>query len=702
MQEQASNTSSGLTAGQVEIYDKDVPALPSGNYTLSVDQTVKQDGTCAVSSSNGDQCTPYSTSLDFSVTGPKLSMSTDQVVEVFPPSRSPGAWQETLPYITLSSPSLPWESELTVPNTDPVEHAPWLALVVLTEDELGGSGLPVTSGTVGTLITPSSADILAPVISPAPTTQEQDEKIQMLDIPKDVFAANMPSAADMRLLAHVRKTSSDDGTTTGEAGTETYSIIVANRLPQTDKSNYIFLISLEGLGEYLPGGSQSIAETKTAVRVAVLYSWQMGTVTDTGDFCTDFQEISESGGAGMFKIKSTLEGQAGTILEQGFVPLTWNMRSGETMTAWYRGPFAPVATKEDLITPPETSGILPAVLHSDQLLRYDQSNGVFDVSYAAAFEVGRLLALSSPSYLTQIAGWRSDAVNQALERTNNAYSQARDYLSSGGATSSENTLPPPPVSIQSWLARQAQLTGLPFSYLVPNASLLDAEQLRFFVVDQNWIYYFLMGALSVGILDDSSLAHYQGSAHTTVTQAMTQVNNGEGWVEPITGYLLRSKLVTDFPKMVVSAKAADGNPLVCLQKQNLSSSVAFGMFYGVPESVSFTQPEQHLQFGIFDIGGRHVIPARYISGSNVGGEIPNESGGADDIDVSMRTGSTGVVSMDATARLLAAVITANDSYLQGSSDLTSGQFAVQLIKPAGKFTFSWSSTSQNNTNGEAA
>ncbi|SFK41341.1 hypothetical protein SAMN04488518_1052 [Pseudovibrio ascidiaceicola] len=700
MQEQDSNTSSGLTAGQVEIYDKDAPALPSGNYTLTVDQAVKQDGTCAVSSSNDDQCTAYSTSLDFSVTGPKLSMSTDQVVEVFPPSRSPGAWQETLPYITLSSPTLPWESELTVPNTS--ENAPWLALVVLTEDELGGAGQPVTSGTVGTLINPSSADILAPVISPAPTTQEQEEKIQMLDIPKDVFTANMPSAADMRLLAHVRRTSTDDGTATGEAGTETYSVIVANRLPQTGKNNSVFLISLEGLGDYLPGGSQSIAQAKTAVRVAVLYSWQMGTVTDTGDFCSNFQEISENGSTGMLKIDSSLEGQAGTILEQGFVPLTWNMRSGETMTAWYRGPFAPVATKEDLIVPPQTSGILPAVLHSDQLLRYNQSNGIFDVSYAAAFEVGRLLALSSPSYLTQIAGWRSDAVSQALDLTNNAYSEARDYLSSGGATSSESTPPPPPVSIQNWLARQAQLTGLPFSYLVPNASILDAEQLRFFIVDQNWIYYFLMGALSVGILEDSSLAHHQGSAHTTVTQAMTQANNGEGWVEPITGYLLRSKLVTDFPKMTVSAKAANNNPLVCLQKQNLSSSVAFGMFYGVPKSVSFTQPERHLQFGIFSHNDGYVIPARYISGSNAGSEIPGESTGADDVAVSMRTGSTGVVSVDATARQLAAVIAANDSILQDTSDLTSGQFAIQLIKPAGSFTFSWSSTSQNNTNGEAA
>ncbi|KZL19410.1 hypothetical protein PsAD2_01949 [Pseudovibrio axinellae] len=699
MQEQASGNSTGLTAGQIEIFDKDSPALPSGSYVLSVQQSVSHDGTCAISPSDGDQCAPYETSLDFAVEGPKLSMGTDQVMEVFPPSRSPGAWQETLPYISLASPSIPWESTIAIPQSSTNgDTAPWLALVVLTQEELGNLAQPVHTITVGDLISPSSQNVLAPVISPSPTTQERAEKISSLDIPAAVFTANMPSAADMKLLAHVRRTSKDDGTQTSETGTDTYSIIMANRLPQPAKNNFAFLISLEGLGDYLPGGSKSIPEDKTSVRVAVLYSWQLGTVTEESDFCSDFQRLAEGDNTSMLKLPQKIEGQVGTVLELGYVPLTWHMRSGETMTGWYRGPFTPVATKEDLIQPPKDSAILPAVLHSDQLLRYDQSTGTFDVSYAAAFEVGRLLALSTPSYLTQISGWRADAITEALKSTGNLYHDARALLSEGQAASSQE----PPVSIQNWLARQAQLTGLPFSYLVPSADLLMTESLRFFILDQNWIYYFLMGALSVGILEDSSLAHHQGSAHSAVTKAMKSANNGEGWVEPITGYLLRSSLVTDFPKMTVSARAVDGNALVCLQKQNLSSAVTFGLFYGVPETVSFTQPEQHQQFGVYVQGSGYVIPARYISGAKTGSKIPSDGSGDASVQVAMRAHSNGVLDVSATAQSLAAIVSANDDYLQASGALSSGQFAVQMIKPAGQFSFSWSPTSQDNNTGEAA
>lgn len=685
MQEQSSSNSSGLSAGQIEIYTQDTPALPAGDYTLRVDQSVSHDN---------DPQGSYTANLAFTVTGPQLSLNADQVVEVFPPARSPGAWQESLPYITLSSPSLPWESEIPVPGTsDPVQQAPWLALVVLTDEELGTSAQPVTTGKLSDLVTPSSTSILAPTFSPVPSTQAQEAQVQMLDIPSAAFTANMPSAGDMQLLAHVRKTSDD----------ETYSIVMANRLPQQSKNNYAFLISLEGLEDYLPGGSGTISDDKTAVRVAVLHSWQLGPVTEDGDFCSDFLALSENGNTAMLKLESSIAGQTGTILEQGFVPLTWHMRSGEEMTAWYRGPFVPVATKEDLITPPEASGILPAVLHSDQLLRYDQSTGMFDVSYAAAFEVGRLLALSTPSYLTQIAGWRAGAVSQALKDAGNTYSEARANLASGGNSAAETTSTPPPVSIQNWLARQAQLTGLPPTYLLPNADLLPAECLRFFLVDQNWIYYFLMGALSVGILEDSALAHHQGSAHTAVTQAMTQANNGEGWVEPISGYVMRSQLVTDFPKMTMEALAADGKPLVRLQQQTLSGSLAFALFYGVPQSVSFTQPEQHMQFGVYPSDNGFIIPARYVSGSNIGSEIPGSDGAKDSpVQVALRTGSTGVLDVTTTAQQLASVISVNDSYLQGISSLNAGEFAVQVIKPAGQFTFSWSPTSTNSNSGEVA
>lgn len=65
---------------------------------------------------------------------------------------------------------------------------------------------------------------------------------------------------------------SDAGTSEGR-----FSIVFGNRLPAEERKNYAFLVSLEGLEEFLPGQENFTLDTGNKLRLAVLKSWSFYT-----------------------------------------------------------------------------------------------------------------------------------------------------------------------------------------------------------------------------------------------------------------------------------------------------------------------------------------------------------------------------------------------------------------------------------------
>lgn len=100
-----------------------------------------------------------------------------------------------------------------------------------------------------------------------------------------------------------------------------------------------------------------------------------------------------SAGAGAEASRPPLE-----VVETGHVGLTHRTRSGEQTRTWYRGPLLPHPADD-------RSPRLPLAHASDQLRSY-VPDGREDVSLAAAFEIGRLLALNSPSMVATLLRWR--------------------------------------------------------------------------------------------------------------------------------------------------------------------------------------------------------------------------------------------------------------------------------------------------------
>jgi hypothetical protein len=90
-----------------------------------------------------------------------------------------------------------------------------------------------------------------------------------------------------------------------------------------------------------------------------------------------------------------------TVLDTGHLSVTGTDRGGNPTTTWYRGPFT---ARE--IQRPSRSDPNGALAHAADQLRRVGPDGKEDVSLAVAFELGRVLAASSPGVIAALVGWR--------------------------------------------------------------------------------------------------------------------------------------------------------------------------------------------------------------------------------------------------------------------------------------------------------
>ena len=91
------------------------------------------------------------------------------------------------------------------------------------------------------------------------------------------------------------------------------------------------------------------------------------------------------------------------VVETGHIGLGHRARRGDTMRAWYRGPFVPFPTLRD---PADGGG--PLLAHDSDQLRRVVPGGREDLSLAAAFEIGRLLGLSQLSIVSALLRFRGE------------------------------------------------------------------------------------------------------------------------------------------------------------------------------------------------------------------------------------------------------------------------------------------------------
>lgn len=141
-----------------------------------------------------------------------------------------------------------------------------------------------------------------------------------------------------------------------------------------------------------------VEPTEQVLRFPVLASWSFR--TESGK---DFKTLMKDLQVGL--VSSTRKDVPPVATDTGHTRLAHRTREGESEPVWYRGPLAPVQTARRAATPHfEAAAAVALVGPADG----DDGRVMRDLSEAAAFEIGRLLALSDPAFLEALSRWRRD------------------------------------------------------------------------------------------------------------------------------------------------------------------------------------------------------------------------------------------------------------------------------------------------------
>lgn len=385
------------------------------------------------------------------------------------------------------------------------------------------------------------------------------------------------------------------------------AVVVANRLPQPGKKTIIHLVSLEERFDENAGSNVfNFTGYGDAVPLISLYSWSFTSLTEKETFRHILlnlnQDHLQQDDTPSLRLPKRI-GDAPAIktanryLQQGYVPLPHFFRQGGKSVSWYRGPLLPGPPQMTIL-----QDLFP-VDTADELLRYHSAGGMFDASYAAAWELGRLLCLRNKRASQELYRWKRGHV-QLLKTMEQQHLQA--HLPFRANAPGKIVLPD---VVENWLSDISLLKGVPFQYLVPDEKALPQESMRFFYIDPAWIACLLDGVMSIGRTN---------KGHDTMLHKQKLMDTADA-AGQICGLLIRSSVVKGWPNLQVNAynytfgsdntedqknqpipeEGPDGKPtaISCLRTERLSDDVLICLFDGAFNVLDIHEKPETVHFG---------------------------------------------------------------------------------------------------------
>lgn len=318
--------------------------------------------------------------------------------------------------------------------------------------------------------------LLQPPVSKSPVSPEfgntSADPCTYIDVPAALFNRLVPSMEDLEMMAHVRAVEMDAKPLRQDETVQQvqqYGLVLGNRLPETFTggstgdspattamgNNLALLVSLESMELALRGNQSAqnqypiITANGGSVRLIVLNQWSFTSWESTS---YQFEHIlkglngrdpnSENSKVlldnPLFRIPNPPQFTSPTeeqtvvqeMMELGYTPMNHLTRVPATgnppminTVSWYRGPFIPFPQNNDtsIMDSLQNAGSDSDTVYSaDALLRFDPKVGMYDTSYAAAWQLGQLTALQNKAFSVPYFRWqKANAQNFKVALENN-------------------------------------------------------------------------------------------------------------------------------------------------------------------------------------------------------------------------------------------------------------------------------------------
>ncbi len=382
----------GEEAYGMKFMEKIEPSFGDGKISVHAVQKVR------ITKEDGETITDKLTARkDFLVASRAFTLDASDVYSVSPGENACGNFSNELPHITFSRRTYPWEHQSAYGE-------PWLALLPLTEGEYEEREI-----TVGELMGEEGEDVYFPVSAQPEIYMEKDSDIcHVIDLDRELFEYVAPCRGERALLAHGKFLNLLEKTDETVRMDGYFSTVVGGRFVPSAGEDVlkcvIHLVSMLGYDD--PG---EIPGKCPKIRLVSLYRWSVfsGKREEPG-----FVSLMEGIHCDVFKIEKD-----NALLQHGYVPKRHLFRSGESTVSLYRGPLLPFEYEKKKTE--ASAEKMPAT--ADGALIFDRDTALFDTSYGAAWQLGRLLTLENKGMAAAVVKWRRQVERVLLRRSASAF-----------------------------------------------------------------------------------------------------------------------------------------------------------------------------------------------------------------------------------------------------------------------------------------
>lgn len=554
-----------------KIYQYDHPPLDDGSYSITVTQEFSNLGA-------GNEEHPHKLIIDFEVAGEQISLKPAEFYALYPPANSSGRYAQMIPMVVLNRSTLPWERSAQKDAGEGEVKHPWLALICFNEKSEVADSVMINrkSLTLDQVTDPDLKNVLPDNVK---------EKVLICELTRTSHANDfdykwgvqvlVPPFDTLSTFAHVR-----------EKGEGKQAVILGKPIPppdpdRPDQQYNMYLISVEG--RYDASGKFIRSDPSKNVQFICLKHWRFQDQESGLSFEQKAKQVSY-GYLSLPTLEYPKQSATNQFLQSGFVPLKHRMRTGAQSVSWYRSPLLPAPPAQKM-----KNFVATPVPSADALMLFDRNSGLFDVSYAAAWELGRLLALKSKDFSIGLYSWKRRHA-QAWRKIE----QEELFPHLPGTQHDPGPESKLPQKLEDWLAGLSRLEGVPFNYLVPDEKLLPADgegALRIFYLDQLWVRYLLDGAFSIGRVGEADFQKDHKLADLS-----TVISDQKYGKSIVSGYLLRSELVAAFPGLQIEAFDKKGNLLQSHVEKKHSPSIMMGLYQGGVGELRLSIKEEEIHF----------------------------------------------------------------------------------------------------------